>query len=107
MTQSIETKFRGPTDTRGAQVLAQAISGRAWSKWDHNLSEEENHLSAAKALAYKLGWGDVHLIGGSNRAGTGYNFVIVPEKYQKVEDKAEKPPKDPDRWGGWPLGAPG
>jgi len=103
VTQSIETKFRGPTDTRGARVLAQAISGRVWSNWDHNLSEDANHLKAAKDLAYKLGWGDVPLAGGSNRTGTGYNFVVIPEKKPEVEEKVEIPAED---WNDWPLGAP-
>lgn len=101
--QSIETKFRGPSDTREARVLAQAISGRIWSNWDRNLSADGNHLKAAKDLAYKLGWGDVSFVWGANRSGTGYNFVIALEKEQKVEEKVQIPAED---WNDWPLGAP-
>ena len=77
--QAIETKYFGPTNTRGARVRAAAYAGKLSVAWDHALSVEDNHAAAAMKFAKKLGWekyGDLH--GGGNAKGDGFVFVFCP-----------------------------
>jgi hypothetical protein len=55
--QTITTRYIRPTDRLGARIKA-SIQGSHWvSKgWDHALSDEGNHLHAARSLAESLGW---------------------------------------------------
>lgn len=79
MRQAIETKYLGPSNHRGARVVAKAYAGRVAIPWSYELDTDENHLKAATALANKYGWlnrGE-RLIGGGNAAGTGNVYVIV------------------------------
>jgi tripartite-type tricarboxylate transporter receptor subunit TctC len=72
--QSIETKYAGPTDTRGSRIIATTANGhhRLTVSYDDSLSSEGAHAAAALALARKLGWTG-ELVAGSTR--TGYVFV--------------------------------
>ena len=54
--QAILTKYLGPTNSRGSRVKAHAQSGSIIINWDHGLSNEDNHLLAAKALMNKYEW---------------------------------------------------
>lgn len=73
MRQAIQTTFRGPTNTRGARIVAQADAGRLNVPWDYSQSVAENHRHAALALAALLGWeGPWH---GGSLPGAGYVFV--------------------------------
>ena len=56
MRQAVVTKFLGPTNTRGSRVNAKCAAGSLTVSWDHALSVDGNHASAAKALVEKLGW---------------------------------------------------
>ena len=54
--QAIETKYTGPTDSRGSRITARAQAGRISVPYDHALDFDENHDAAARALVVKLGW---------------------------------------------------
>lgn len=78
MRQAIETRYLGPTDSKGARVVARAQAGRVTVAWDYAADTDANHEAAARKLAAKLGWGG-RLVGGGNAKGDGYVFVIVKE----------------------------
>lgn len=54
--QAIQTKFIGPTNTKGDRVKASCDAGSITVPWDYSLGQEENHVAAAEALRAKLGW---------------------------------------------------
>lgn len=72
--QAIETKYLGPTDTRGSRIKAVTANGKhsLTVSYDDALSSEDAHGSAAMALAVKIGWTG-EMVAGSTR--TGYVFV--------------------------------
>ena len=70
--QAIETKYLGPTNHRGARVVARCAAGRKVIPWKHELNPAENHALAACALAKVLGWNmPTHL------AGTREGYVAI------------------------------
>ena len=86
----IETKFLGPTDTKGSRITAvcKRDSDRTCRKtvsYDHRLNSEANHLAAAEAvmavmetdLAYE-GCEPFRVIarGYGGRSDAGYYFLI-------------------------------
>ena len=74
--QAIETEYRGPTDRRGARVIARAQAGRVVVPWDHALSIEENHDAACQAFVRRRGWFGAWIRG--NRADDrGYVYVCM------------------------------
>lgn len=75
---SIETRYLGPTNHRGARIKAKSWAGEVTIPYDYALPTDIAHTNAAFALAEKLGWGDVRLVMGGNAKGDGYNFVIAP-----------------------------
>ena len=87
--QSIETKYHGPTHTRGSRITAVTASGRhrLTVSYDDALGSEEAHAAAAIALARRLAWqGD--LIAGSTRAG--YVFVWAQGTRYPAGGEAQK-----------------
>ena len=54
--QAIVTKFVPCTDLRPSRVSARCAGGSIMLSWDDDLSIEENHRNAAKALCAKLKW---------------------------------------------------
>lgn len=54
--QAIQTKYHGPTNTRGSRLTAKCDAGQAWTHYDHALTGQENHAAAAAALLAKLQW---------------------------------------------------
>lgn len=55
--QSIITRYRGPTNSRSARLLAITTGGiRKVFHYDHAKSTGENHKAAAKGLAQHLNW---------------------------------------------------
>lgn len=74
MRQAIVTKYLGPTDSRGARVKATAQAGSLTLPWEGAADENENHATAAKALATKLEWSG-RWYGGGLPDGTGNVFV--------------------------------
>lgn len=73
MRQAIETKYIGPTNSRGARIKASAQAGSVTVPWDDGLDVDANHDRAAQALARKLNWTG-KLIGGGLKRGNCYVF---------------------------------
>jgi len=68
--QAIETKYHGPTNSRGSRISARSQAGRIFVHYDHALSIEANHHAACLALATKLGWTG-RWVGGARADGCG------------------------------------
>lgn len=71
--QAIQTRYLGPTNTRGARIKAWAAAGAVTIDYPHELSGQACHRAAAQALADKFGWKSQYL-GGQLPCG-GYAFV--------------------------------
>src|SRR3954468_11850529 len=54
--QAIQTKFLGPTNSRGSRVKASAAAGSVTIVWDHRLNPEQNHRAAAEMFANRMNW---------------------------------------------------
>jgi hypothetical protein len=54
--KAIQTKFVGPSETRGARVKAWVKGSSSTIPWDHGLEVVDNHAAAAWALAASLSW---------------------------------------------------
>ena len=54
--QAIQTKYLGPTNTKGSRIVASYAGGKVITSWDYSKDVTENHLDAALALAEKLDW---------------------------------------------------
>ena len=76
ITQAIETRYLGPTNTKGGRIKATAWAGSVTIGYDHALSPEKNHAKAAFALIADMGW-DGKFAQGGNVKGDGYVFVNV------------------------------
>lgn len=76
--QAIETVYIGPTNLHDARVKATAAAGSVTLPWDYDISSDENHAAAVRALADKYGWGG-NWVGGVIAAGCRV-FVQVDEK---------------------------
>lgn len=67
--QSIETRYLGPTNHRGARIVATTASGhRLIHDWNYSLGIEANHYEAAKGLQDMVQWEPIKA-GGSTKAG--------------------------------------
>ncbi len=72
--KAITTRYMGPTNTRGARILATDVDkNRVTIPYPYELSGQDVHQAAAKALCEKMGW-EGELIGGSTKRG--YVFVF-------------------------------
>jgi hypothetical protein len=76
ITQAIETKYLGATNSRGSRIKATAWAGSVTVCFDYQLNPDQNHKAAADALIAKLGWQGKFAQGG-NAKGDGYVFVNV------------------------------
>jgi hypothetical protein len=76
ITQAIETKYLGATNTKGGRIKATAAAGSVTVGYDHALNTDSNHKAAADALIAKMGWAGTFAQGG-NAKGDGYVFVNV------------------------------
>lgn len=55
--KAILTRYLGPTNTRGARIVASAEGvARLTVGYPHELDSEAAHAKAAEALANKYGW---------------------------------------------------
>ena len=78
--KSIETRYIGPTNHRGARIKATDGDNSIITSYPYELSGEAVHAQAALALARKLNWKGT-LIGGGTKKG--YVFVFSDgERYQ-------------------------
>ena len=62
--KAIQTKFIGPSETRGARVKAWIENIPVVLPWDHALEVVDNHGAAARKLAERLRWNG-RLVGGT------------------------------------------
>lgn len=58
--QAIQTKYHGPSNTRGSYVTAKCSAGSLRFGWDDALNSDDNHRAAARALIVKLHWHRTH-----------------------------------------------
>lgn len=56
MRPAIITKYVGPTNTRGARIMARTAVKTIYVPYRHRYDAPRNHLLAAKDLAEHLGW---------------------------------------------------
>jgi len=54
--QAIETKFLGPTNTRGSRVKATCWLKSITIEWDHSYNVEDNHKRAIDTLVMSLNY---------------------------------------------------
>ena len=80
--QAIQTKYIGPSDSRGSRVKATADAGTITVSYDHALGIEGNHAAAAVALCRKLGWPGT-LVGGGLKDNS-YVFVFLNSDRIKI-----------------------
>lgn len=78
---AIETRYIGPSNTRGSRYVAETCNGhRTYSGANDSLDSEENHRAVAKKLAEKYGWLDRNnLVGGGSKRGMVWVFVPKAE----------------------------
>lgn len=69
--QAIETKFLGPTNTKGARIKASSQAGSVIVPYEHR-GVESAHDAALRALVTKLGWWGVWA-----RGANGMNNAYV------------------------------
>lgn len=77
--QAIQTRYYGPTNTRGSRIKAWAAAGSITIDYPYELSGQACHRKAAEALAAKFGWtGDFYgkLVGGQLESGD-YAFIFA------------------------------
>ena len=75
-TQAIETRYLGPSNTKGGRIKATAWGGSVTVGYNHALDRPCNHKAAADALIAKMGWKGTYAQG-ANVKGDGYYFVNV------------------------------
>ena len=76
--QAIQTRYLGPTNSRGSRIKATCAAGSITIPYPYELSGQACHRKAAEALVTKLGWNDSHyggLLGGQLESGD-YAFVF-------------------------------
>lgn len=79
--QAIQTKYMGPTNTKGSRIKATCAAGSVTIDYPHDLSGMDCHAAAAKVLVNKMGWNGPQyggLMGGQLQNG-GYAFVFNNE----------------------------
>ncbi len=72
--KSIETKYHGPTNFKGARFTATDGDNRVTVGYDHALNADENHKAAAMALKTKLAWKG-SMQGGHTKTGMVFVFA--------------------------------
>lgn len=78
--QAIETKYLGPTNSRGSRVKATCEAGSVVIEWDDALDSPENHDNAVRQLIARLDWasaarGDWYR--GGLKGSRGYVYVCT------------------------------
>lgn len=73
--KAILTRYVGPTNFKGARIIAEDGDGnRITIPYRHELSSENAHHAAAEALCTKMNW-QGKLIGGGLKNGYAWVFV--------------------------------
>lgn len=72
--KAITTTYHGPTQTRGARVIADDGDGNRVSvAYDGGLHDGDTHATAARALCDKMHWGG-RMLGGQTKRGWVWVF---------------------------------
>jgi len=71
--QVIQTKYLGPTNTKGSRIKAYTEAHSVTVSYDYALNSEDNHMAAAKVLKDKLRWNS-KMIGGHTEKGIVFMF---------------------------------
>lgn len=77
--QAIETKYHGPTNTKGSRISARCEAKRIYVGYDHSLDIDDNHKAAAKALRDAMGWNTDNygkMYGGHTKDGMAWVFAF-------------------------------
>lgn len=74
--QAIQTKYFGPTNTKGARIKATCAAGSLTIPYPHELSGQAVHRKAAEALVAKLGWTDHGTLLGGQLPDHSHVFVF-------------------------------
>ncbi len=77
MAQAILVKYLGPTNTKGARLIARAWFGSLRTAYYHHLSPAENHERAAHALCTKHDR-PTALLGAQLPGNLGYAYIMSP-----------------------------
>lgn len=79
--QAIQTRYLGPTNSRGSRIKATCAAGSITISYPHELSGQGAHRKAAEALVSKLGWDHIYYNGllGGQLANGDYAFVFNSE----------------------------
>jgi len=84
MTLGISVRFLGPTNTRGARVVARCNGRRIVRGWDHALTAAANYDAAAEAMLARLQsekygwyWQRAKLLQVQSDEIRGYVFALV------------------------------
>lgn len=80
---AIQTRYVGPTDTRGSRVVASCEGKRATVPYDSGLEPEQNHRAAVIALCDKAGWDHMRFFGGCLRGGRYAWVPVFPYDWEK------------------------
>jgi hypothetical protein len=73
--KAIVTTYKGPTNCRGARIIADDGDGnRLTIPFDHALNTEGVHRKAAQGLCDKMGWKG-RIIGGGLKRGMAWVFA--------------------------------
>lgn len=95
MTVAIQTRYIGPSNYRGARIVAETMDTRHDDKkvrktfdWNHAANVPTNHRNAALALAKSLNWSGQWVMGNTDK---GYVFVrTFPGEFEfEVEKTGE------------------
>ena len=90
--QAIETKFLGPTNTKGARVKASAAAGHVTIPFEYSTSTGGAHDLALIALATKLGWWGVWASGGkADCTGNVYVCISRPDSMRTPHPQVTNP----------------
>lgn len=92
--QAIQTRYAGPTNHRGARIVARCDARRAVYSWDHSLNVPDNHAMAARSLAHELGWLDGHRIESGSLPDGSYAHVLVAESPGALASRTGRFPWD-------------
>ena len=89
----VETKFYGPTNTKGARIRVRRTDHRQgdtvkFYSWDYGLSSQENHEFAAAAYIDLMLWHDEWV---GTYTSTGYVFARLDRTYSLKRNGAFSP----------------
>jgi hypothetical protein len=76
MYKAIETRYHGPTNTKGGRISARSVDNPPmYREYDHGLHHSQRHAAVAKAYAEARKWPGLYVAGYT--PGSGYVFVNI------------------------------